>query len=133
MHRNIANVITTSDASAASVIEFSVTHVRVEHIVVCGHTKCGGAHAAMGDDDLGETLNTWLKPVRELRRTHANELSALANADEKANRLAELNVKMSIDAVKKHPAVIKAVQEKRLKVHGVIYDIPEGSLKVLGE
>lgn len=131
VHRNIANVIRTSDVSSASVIEYSVTHVGVEHIVVCGHTKCGGAHAAMGDDNLGETLNEWLKPVRELRQKHADELSALGSADEKANRLAELNVQMSIDAVKKHPAVTNAIQERGLKVHGVIYDIPEGSLKVL--
>ena len=131
VHRNIANVITTSDVSAASVIEYSVKYVGVEHIVVCGHTKCGGANAALGDGDLGETLNEWLKPVRELRRAHTEELSALGSTDEKANRLAELNVHMSIDAVKKHPAVVKAVQEGSLKVHGVIYDIPEGSLKVL--
>jgi carbonic anhydrase len=131
VHRNIANVISSKDLSAASVIEFSVAFVGVEHIVVCGHTKCGGANAALGDDDLGEVLNNWLAPVRELRKKHANELETLSSNDEKATKLAELNVKMSIDEVKKHPAVIDATQKRDLKVHGVIYDIAEGELKVI--
>jgi carbonic anhydrase len=131
VHRNIANVISTSDISSASVIEFSVGTVKVDHIVVCGHTKCGGATAALGDTHLGETLETWLKPVRELGTKHAEELSRLETIDDKVNRLAELNVQLSIDAVKQHPAVVKAIEERKLQVHGVIYDVLEGSLKVL--
>jgi hypothetical protein len=65
VHRNIANTVHADDINSASVVEYAVTHLKVKKVVVCGHTKCGGATAALGDADLGLTLNTWLHPVRE--------------------------------------------------------------------
>jgi carbonic anhydrase len=65
VHRNIANTVHPNDLNAASVVEYAVTHLKVKKVVVCGHTKCGGAVASLGDADLGETLNAWLQPVRE--------------------------------------------------------------------
>jgi carbonic anhydrase len=65
VHRNIANTIRADDINAAGVVEYAVTHLKVQRVVVCGHTKCGGAVASLTDADLGETLNKWLQPVRE--------------------------------------------------------------------
>ena len=65
VHRNIANTVHENDLNAASVVEYAVAHLKVKKVVVCGHTRCGGANAALGDADLGQTLNTWLHPVRE--------------------------------------------------------------------
>jgi hypothetical protein len=65
VHRNIANTVHADDINSASVVEYAVAHLKVKKVVVCGHTKCGGATAALGDADLGQTLNTWLHPVRE--------------------------------------------------------------------
>jgi carbonic anhydrase len=133
VHRNIANVITVTDPSSSSVIEFAVTHLGVKHVVVCGHTKCGGAKAALGDADLGPALNGWLEPVRELRKKNKETLDKIADADGKAKRLAEINVQRSLEEVKKHPAVQKAIAEKGLEVHGVMYDVPTASLSNLPE
>jgi carbonic anhydrase len=133
VHRNIANIIIPNDLSSSSVIEYAVGFVKVKRVMVCGHTSCGGANAAMGDDDLGDTLNTWLAPMRELRKKHAAELEKLATPDEKANRLAELNVHMSIQTLKKNPIIQTAIKERGLTLHGLIYDIPAGELQVLEE
>lgn len=65
VHRNIANTIHADDINAASVVEYAVTHLKVAKVVVCGHTKCGGAIASLTDADLGETLNKWLHPLRQ--------------------------------------------------------------------
>ncbi|KAF1991814.1 carbonic anhydrase [Aulographum hederae CBS 113979] len=129
VHRNIANVLTPGDANSSSVIEYSVGVLKVKRIIVCGHTKCGGANAAMGDGDLGDTLNSWLAPVRELRRKHIDELSKLPSEDAKANRLAELNVEHSLEILRKNPTVQKAIRERDLKLHGMIYDIPAAELR----
>jgi carbonic anhydrase len=131
VHRNIANVIGPDDLNSASVIEYSVGFLKVQRIIVCGHTKCGGANAALGDDDLGETLNKWLGPLRALRKEHQPELEKLDNADDKANRLAELNVFRSLEVVKANKTVQQAMKERGLTVHGVIYDIPAGELREL--
>ncbi|KAJ4295301.1 hypothetical protein N0V90_007312 [Kalmusia sp. IMI 367209] len=133
VHRNIANCVHPDDVSAASVVEYAVVHLQVKKIVVCGHTKCGGANAALSDADLGTTLNTWLHPVRELRRKNRAELEKLPNDDARALRVAELNVHQAIDVLKQHPAVKKAASERGLTLHGMIYDIGAGQLRVLEE
>jgi carbonic anhydrase len=71
VHRNIANCVHADDISSASVVEYAITHLKVKKVVVCGHTQCGGANAALGDTDLGQTLNTWLHPVREYVYTNS--------------------------------------------------------------
>ncbi|KAF2178271.1 carbonic anhydrase [Zopfia rhizophila CBS 207.26] len=133
VHRNIANTVHGNDLNAASVVEYAVAHLKVKKVVVCGHTKCGGANAALGDADLGETLNTWLHPVRELRRKHKIELEELPDDDARSARVAELNVHQSIEVLKQHPAIKKAIHDRGLSLHGMIYDIGAGHLKLLEE
>lgn len=53
VYRNIANMVNNTDLSAMSVINFAVSHLKVRHIVVCGHYHCGGVKAAMQAADLG--------------------------------------------------------------------------------
>ncbi|KAF2787283.1 carbonic anhydrase [Melanomma pulvis-pyrius CBS 109.77] len=131
VHRNIANCVPADDISSASVVEYAVTHLKVKKVVVCGHTKCGGANAALADADLGQTLNTWLHPVRELRRKHKTELDKLPDDDARSLRVAELNVQQSLEVLRLHPAVKRAINERGLSLHGMIYDIGAGQLRLL--
>ncbi|OAK96496.1 carbonic anhydrase [Phaeosphaeriaceae sp. SRC1lsM3a] len=133
VHRNIANTVHGNDLNSASVVEYAVAHLKVKKVVVCGHTKCGGAAAALVDTDLGQTLNTWLHPVRELRRKHKTELEKLVNDDARAARVAELNVQQSIEVLKQHPAIKRAISERGLTLHGLIYDIGAGQLKIIDD
>jgi len=87
----------------------------------------------MGDADLGSTLNAWLEPIRELRRQNKDQLDLLTTVEERANRLAELNVQQSLEVVKAIPVVAQAIKERGLTVHGLIYDIPKGELKSLDD
>ncbi|KAL4788145.1 carbonic anhydrase [Aspergillus varians] len=90
VHRNIANILHPSDLSAAAVIEFAVGHLAVKHVVVCGHTKCGGVSAVLGNKKLG-VLDPWLLPLRQLREKNRERLQGLPG-DEEALKLVELNV-----------------------------------------
>lgn len=130
MHRNIANVIRVADVSANSVIDFAVWAIGVQKVVVCGHTACGGARASLNDDDLGENLNGWLKPMRELRKSASKELEGKTH-DEQADWLAERNVRMSVEAVKENGKVKEKMEAGKLDVLGVIYDVRTAKLKVL--
>ncbi|KAF2276673.1 carbonic anhydrase [Westerdykella ornata] len=133
VHRNIANCVHAGDINAASVVEYAVTHLKVKKVVVCGHTSCGGAVASLGDAELGEVLDSWLHPVRELRRKHKSELDALPDDNARAVRVAELNVRQSIEVLRRHPAVRRAASDRGLTVHGLIYDLGLGELRVLEE
>lgn len=128
VHRNVANIISNNDLSSATVIDYAVKHLKVKHIVVCGHYFCGGVKAAMEAQDLG-ILNPWLRNIRDVYRLHKEELNSIADMDERYKRLVELNVKeQCINAIK-----VASVQTAYLEggyptVHGWVFDISTGKL-----
>ncbi|MEN8765347.1 MAG: carbonic anhydrase [Wenyingzhuangia sp.] len=127
VHRNIANMVPNTDLSALSVIDYALTHLKVNHIVVCGHYYCGGVKAAMQPNDLG-ILNPWLRNIRDVYRTHQEELDAIEDEDEKYNRLIELNVQEQCINVIKTPQYQKAFSDRKVAVHGWVFDINSGKL-----
>lgn len=70
-------------------------------------------------------------PPNRLRRKHKSELDRLPSDDARAARVAELNVQASIEVLKAHPAIRRAISERGLTLHGLIYDIGAGSLKII--
>ncbi|WP_445957317.1 carbonic anhydrase [Yeosuana sp.] len=127
VHRNIANMVTGTDLNVMSVIEYAVVHLKVNHVVVCGHYSCGGVKAAMQSADLG-ILNPWLRNIRDVYRLHKNKLNAITNEDDKYDRLVELNVQEQCVNLIKTAAVQKAYRDRALKVHGWVFDIHTGNL-----
>tara|TARA_B100000749_G_scaffold280897_1_gene280743 strand:- start:20952 stop:21578 length:627 start_codon:yes stop_codon:yes gene_type:complete len=127
VHRNIANMISSIDLSAMSVIEYAVTHLEVDHLIVCGHYGCGGVKAAMESKDLG-ILNPWLRNIRDVYRLHSTELNKIENESERYKRLVELNVQEQCINVIKTAAVQKAYRNRGLKVYGWVFDINTGKL-----
>ncbi len=127
VHRNIANMVPNTDLSAMSVIDYAVTHLKVNNIVVCGHYYCGGVKAAMDSQDLG-ILNPWLRNIRDVYRIHHDELDAIADEEEKYKRLVELNVQEQCVNVIKTVEVQNAFKERDLQVHGWVFDIHTGKL-----
>ncbi len=127
VHRNIGNMVSNNDLSAMSVINYSVSQLKVKHIVVCGHYNCGGVKAAMQSADYG-ILNPWLRNIRDVYRLHNDELSSIDNEQERYNRLVELNVQEQCVNVIKTADVQKAYFERQLTVHGWVFDIFTGKL-----
>ncbi|MCB0461263.1 MAG: carbonic anhydrase [Flavobacteriaceae bacterium] len=127
VHRNIANMVSAIDLNAMSVVEYAVVHLKVNHVVVCGHYACGGVKAAMQSADLG-ILNPWLRNIRDVYRLHKTELNAIECEDKRYDRLVELNVKEQCVNLIKTAAVQKAIRERGIKVHGWVFDINTGKL-----
>jgi carbonic anhydrase len=125
--RNIANMVSNNDLSAMSVVNYAVSHLKVKHIVVCGHYNCGGVKAAMQSADLG-ILNPWLRSIRDVFRLHKDELNAIPDEEGRYKRLVELNVQEQCVNVIKTADVQKAWFDRRLTVHGWVFDINTGKL-----
>lgn len=131
VHRNIANVVPNTDLNSAAVIDYAVKHLKVEHIIVCGHYGCGGVKAAMQNQDLG-LLNPWLRNIRDVFRLHREELYAIEDEEQRYNRLIELNVEEQCINIIKQAAVQKSWVKNGLPtVHGWVFDIHTGLLKDL--
>jgi carbonic anhydrase len=127
VHRNIANMVPNTDLSAMSVINYAVMHLKVNHIVICGHYYCGGVQAAMKSGDLG-ILNPWLRNIRDVFRTHKDELNSIEDEEQRYKRLVELNVEEQCINVIKTAEVQQARRERNLTIHGWVFDIHTGKL-----
>ncbi len=127
VHRNIANMVPNNDLNVMSVINYAVTHLKVKHAVICGHYYCGGVKAAMQTEDLG-ILNPWLRNIRDVYRLHQEELDAIKDEDLKYRRLIELNVQEQCVNLIKNSDVQKALLEKRIIIHGWVFDLSTGKL-----
>lgn len=127
VHRNIANMVNNVDLNVMSVINYGVRHLKVNHVVVCGHYSCGGVKAAMQATDMG-ILNPWLRGIRDVYRLHKEELNAIENEDARYSRLVELNVQEQCVNLIKTAAVQEAHIERGLLVHGWVFDIHSGKL-----
>lgn len=127
VHRNIANLVNNVDLNVMSVINYAVRHLKVNHVVICGHYYCGGVKAAMQSADMG-ILNPWLRNIRDVYRLHKNELNAIADENERYNRLIELNVQEQCINLIKTAAIQQAHKERGLLVHGWVFDVHSGKL-----
>jgi len=127
VHRNIANMVISIDLNVMSVINYAVDHLKVKHVIICGHYACGGVKAAMQSADLG-ILNPWLRNIRDVYRIHRNELNAIEDEDKRYDRLVELNVQEQCVNLIKTAAVQKAYRDRGLKVHGWVFDVHSGEL-----
>ncbi|MGA0557300.1 carbonic anhydrase [Larkinella sp. VNQ87] len=127
VHRNIANLVNNVDLNVMSVLNYAVRHLKVNHVVVCGHYNCGGVKAAMQAVDMG-ILNPWLRNIRDVYRLHKEELNAIADLDARYNRLVELNVEEQCFNLIKTAAIQEAFRDRGLKVHGWVFDISTGRL-----
>jgi carbonic anhydrase len=128
VHRNVANLVNSTDLNVMSVINYAVRHLAVKHVIVCGHYNCGGVKAAMQAKDLG-ILNPWLRTIRDVYRLYKEELNAIEDPEARYRRLVELNVIEQCTNVAKTAAVqTRFVHGGYPLVHGWVFDLANGQL-----
>ena len=131
VHRNVANVIHSSDLNLLSALEFAVEALNVREIIVCGHYGCGGVKAATEDMPHG-LADHWLEPIRRLERAYAVDLAQEADVEARRDRLAEFNVVEGVRRVAETPILQKAwARGADIRVHGLIYGLKDGRLRDL--
>lgn len=127
VHRNIANLVIHTDVNLLSVLEYAVVHLKVKHVIVCGHYGCGGIKAAMTNDDYRQVLNMWLRNIKDVYRLHRDELEVITNEESRFDRLVELNVKEQVLHLAKTSTIQRAwKEEQRPYLHGWVYGLKDG-------
>ena len=111
--------------------EFAVDVLKVQHIMIVGHYGCGGVSAAVDGKRRG-LVDHWLHPIRELSRTHSQELEALQDERRRLDRLCELNVMQQVKNVASDVFVLDAwARGQNLSVHGWVYSLGNGLINDL--
>jgi carbonic anhydrase len=130
VHRNIANVVVPSDLNALSVIQYAVDALRVRHIIVVGHSNCGGVKAALNNLRVGLADN-WLRHIQDVRNTHRAFLDRVP-AERRVDALVELNVLEQARNVCRTTIVEDAWQRgQEVVIHGWVYGLHNGLLEDL--
>ncbi|HSL57006.1 MAG TPA: carbonic anhydrase [Acidimicrobiales bacterium] len=131
IHRNIANMVVHTDMNLMSVLQYAVQVLEVEHVIVCGHYGCGGITAALEHSYHG-LIDKWLRNIKDVYRLHRAELDDIEDFAARRDRLVELNVREQVYRVWATSFVQRAWHgERRLHVHGWVYDLADGVLKDL--
>ncbi len=130
VHRNVANVVAHSDLNALSVIQYAVDALKVKHIMVVGHSRCGGVTAALNNTRVG-VVDNWLRHVQDVRNAHLEFLQQLP-ADRRVDALVELNVLEQARNVCLSTVVEDAwANGQTVVVHGWVYGLHNGLLQDL--
>ena len=128
VHRNIANLVIHTDFNLLSVLQYAVEHLKVKHIIVCGHYGCGGIKAAQTNTDLG-LINKWLRNIKDVYRIHQRELDRIPEGDARTDRLVEINVFEQVMNLAETSIVQRAWKtEQQPTIHGWVFDLKSGRL-----
>ncbi len=134
VHRNVANIVATNDWNLSAVLEFSINHLQIPDVVVCGHYNCGGINA-MDEEHLDDKyIPIWLNNAYKAKELVEEKLRGLhieLPSDQRLKLIVEENVRLQLDHLQEYPFVRSAMREKKLSIHGWIYDMENGAIKVL--
>ncbi|OMJ21172.1 Carbonic anhydrase [Smittium culicis] len=127
-HRNIANSVTLDDTDTLAVLQYAVEDLKVQEIVIDGHTYCGGINAVLHDyEELTGPLSTWLAPIKKLYDDNKATIDSITEPYLKSRTLSEMNVKRVVDLVNGLDLVVNARNKgQTVNVHGWIFLMEKG-------
>jgi carbonic anhydrase len=126
-------MVVHTDLNLLTVLDYAVNHLKVKHVIVCGHYNCGGVKAALTQHNFG-IINKWLRNIKDVHRIHRSELDAIQDEEAKTNRLVELNVQEQVINLAKTSIVQRTWKhEQRPDLHGWVYGLKDGIIKPVFE
>jgi carbonic anhydrase len=136
VHRNVANIVANNDWNLSAVLEFSINHLNIPQIIICGHYGCGGIDALDQDDGDDKYIPIWLTNAYKARERVEERIRALRIEIPREQRLkliVEENVRLQLEHLREYPFVRRAMGGGKLALYGWVYDMETGAIKVLEE
>ena len=133
--RNIGNMVPGYGemlGGVSAVIEYAVSALKVQHIVVCGHSECGAMKALLHPESTDDmpTVKSWLKNGQAALMVSKSMGHHDDRPSERMRRLTEENVLMQGAHLKTHPSVAGAIARGELTFSGWVYEIGTGEVRI---
>src|ERR1700733_12951929 len=133
--RNVGNLVPAYGrmlGGVSSVIEYAVTALKVQHVVVCGHSDCGAMKGLLHPEALEKmpTVKSWLKNAHAALSVANSLAEPYETPDELMRRLTEENVLLQMQHLRTHPSVAGAMAREELTISGWVYDIGKGEVRI---
>ncbi|CRK58484.1 Carbonic anhydrase [Alloactinosynnema sp. L-07] len=133
--RNVGNLV-PGDLSMRAGVLYALDHLHVPTMIICGHSRCGAMTALLSgpeNDPIGRWLR-WAGPsLRAWREGHPLGRQAAAAGWSEVDQLAMVNVSVQLESLRGMPDVAAAATAGRVRLVGLFFDIPTGTLLMLDE
>lgn len=131
----VGNIVPAHGASHGGVsatIEYATTVLQVPHIVVCGHTDCGAMKVLLDPESVRDlpSLRDWVVHAEAARRTVLDAHGTQDRDAELLDAMVRQNVLTQLTNLRTHPAVAAKLAAGRLQLHGWVYGIQTGEVRV---
>jgi len=130
--RNVGNMVPAAgaDAASAAVIEYAVSVLGVQRIVVCGHSNCGAMNGLLNPKSISHltSVASWVEHAAPVRSQVAD-----VPADLRWKAAIRANVEHQIDLLRTHRCVVESLSAGQLVIEGWFYDIGEGAIELVAE
>lgn len=134
VHRNVGNVVAENDWNLSAVLEFSINHLHIPDIVICGHYGCGGIAALETEDSEDRYIPIWLINAYKARERVDEKLRSVhveLPPDQRHKLIVEENVRLQLEHLQEYPFVRRATREGKLATHGWVYDMDNGEIRTV--
>ncbi|WP_299139261.1 carbonic anhydrase [uncultured Tateyamaria sp.] len=137
IHRNIANLVPPYEPDGdhhgtSAAVEYAVNVLQVAHLVVLGHSRCGGVQGCLdmceGRAPELEEKTSFVGRWMDILKPKYDEVATLSDDGSKSRRLEQLAVVTSMENLMTFPFVEERVNNGSLSIHGLWTDIAEGSM-----
>jgi len=131
VQRNIGNIVPSQDWNFTTVLEYALMKLKVEHVIICGHSDCGAIKALEHDDSEDYYISVWLNNAKEAKDRVDAKIKKPETPSEikERSRLIEIeNIRLQMEHLKAHPLVRKTLKERPVHFHCLYFDLMTGKL-----
>ena len=138
IHRNIANLVPPYEPDGdhhgtSAAVEYAVRHLKVAHLIVLGHSSCGGVQGCIdmceGRAPELEEKTSFIGRWMDILKPKYADVSGIPDKAVQSRTLEKLSVVTSLENLMTFPFVAEMVAEGELSLHGLWTDIGEGGLE----
>ena len=127
--RNVANIVPPFAAqihSIGSALEYGIKHLNIKHIIVLGHSQCGGIKALLHDEVTeSDCIQDWINHAAPAKKCALEQY-----APEEAQECCEQeNIALSLENLLSYPWIKEATSSGKLQLHGWHFDISDGTIR----